>query len=182
MQEFDRKKPRFRTNSLRTLVVTEQLYKEWKQENPELKKYINSFGSFKKYWKSVATEIQHEVSSNPLGVKLPFFCGELSVKYTEIEALDRNRTTDISNKIPLLNWHSFSKVGKLIWDIEKAAKFNTFIKFYGLKGVREFNVRIARSIEEYPEKFKSVRFCKKYNYTAKKKALQIIEQRKLNDE
>lgn len=174
MKRPDITKKRFRYNNYFMKVVTPELYDKWKKENLELSHKINSFGSFKKYWRKISDEIISEVCINPFGVLLPYYCGELSIKFSNIDLKPVNiRASGINEKIiPHLNWNSSERVGKLVWNTHKAAKFNSMIRYYGFKGVRLFNQKVNKALLENPEVFKVYS-----NDTINEKILERAEQR-----
>jgi hypothetical protein len=152
----DLHKKRFRYNKYFTEIVTEETYKKWKLDNPHLKKKINSFASFRKYWRRIADCIVEEVCTNPFGVKLPYYCGELSIKFANMDLKPINKRASINNNtsVPHLNWNSSERVGKLVWNVNKSAKFNSMIMYYGFKGTREFNQNVNKALMETPELFR----------------------------
>lgn len=156
MKAPDLHKKRFRYNKYFTHVVSEEVYKKWREENPHLKDKINSFQSFSKYWTKIAKAIVSEVCINPNGVKLPYYCGELSIKYANIDLKPVNKRASIimQKSIPHLNWNTSERLGKLVFNIKRASKFNAMIAYYGFKGTRVFNVAVNKAMIENPENFK----------------------------
>jgi len=149
-------KTRFRYNKYFDEVISEETYKKWKSDNPHLKGKINSYVSFKKYWRKIADMIMEEVCTNPFGVKLPYYCGELSIKYANMDLKPINKRASIDNGfiVPHLNWNSSERVGKLVWNVNKASRFNSMITYYGFKGVRIFNRQVNKALMETPELFR----------------------------
>ena len=156
MKSPDLNKNRFRYNSFFMKAVSEETYNTWRKENPTLAKKVNSFSSFSRYWGMIASGIIEEVCTNPFGVKLPYYCGELSIKYANMDLKPINKRASINNGfiVPHLNWNSSERVGKLVWNVNRAGAFNFMIKYYGFKGVRKFNQCVNKALMETPEIFK----------------------------
>lgn len=179
MKKPDNHKPRFRQNKFFTQAVSEDTYNIWKNNNPELSSKINSYNSFLKYWKYISNAIITEVCNNPLGVKLPYYCGELSVKYigADMKPYDIKKSQLLEKKVEHLNWNSAEKLGKIVWNTERASRFSAMIKYYGFKGVRKFNVEVNNAFNDHPEIFKTVGATGSYIKREKDKAKEILKQR-----
>lgn len=182
MKKPDINKPRFRQNKFFTQVVCEDTYNLWKKDNPELAIKINSYNSFVKYWRYIADGIIKEVCNNTFGVKLPYYCGELSLKYigADLKPTNIKKSLEIESKVEHLNWNSSEKVGKMVWNTERASRFNAMIKYYGFKGVRRFNVEVNKALNNHPEIFKTVGATNGHNRREKQKVIEILKQ-KQND-
>ena len=137
-------------------ALNKEMYAKWRKSNPELAKKVNSFESFVRYWRHISNGMIKEVCTNPFGIKLPYYCGELSIKYANKDLKPINKRASINNNfmVPHLNWNTNERLGKLVWNTSRASQFNAMIKYYGFKGTREFNVEVNKALVETPELFR----------------------------
>ena len=179
MKKPDNNKPRFRQNKFFTQAVCEETYIKWKESNPDLSSKINSYNSFLKYWKYIANGVVEEVCNSSFGVKLPYYCGELTIKYigADLKPFNIKKSQELDKKVEHLNWNSSEKLGKIVWNTERASRFNAMIKYYGFKGVRKFNVEVNSALNDHPEMFKTVGATGSHISREKQKAKEILKQR-----
>lgn len=155
-------KPRFRDTKFAKNLISESFYKDWISKNPEYAKSVPTYGVFLKIWGKIAHKYRHYTVNNSMGVKLPFYCGELSVEYINIEyeAIDGKLSGDNEQPIPHLNWNSYDKLGKLIWCIKRAMKFNGLISFTGFRGTSSFRKEVRIGLQSKPNIYKTTKSVK----------------------
>lgn len=145
---------RFKRNKYKRRIVTEALYKKWITEYPEYKDY--TIQEFKKYWVSLANKYMDIAVTNPHGVRLPFYMGDLSVQYTP--KLDKNisihKTAKQGIEVKHMNFSTNGKAGKTIWSVDHARKFNKYVSLMGFEGSRRFIKKTTNQLTETPEIFR----------------------------
>ncbi len=155
MRRFnDRKAKRLGKAEFSTSIVTEELYKQWRKDNPDISL---SNAEFNKVWESITDKIQSEITTNPQGVKLAFHCGELIMQYLpkKFKAIDPYTSNLIGEKAPFLNITSKGKVGKISWIRKGAVRFNPQIMLYAFDHTRKIAHKAISTFTEKPEIFRN---------------------------
>lgn len=153
---MDRKAPRMSKAEFTYDVLTKELYEKWKKENPKFKHF--SFSQFEKEWLNIAQLIWKECSENTDGVRLPFFTGEIAVKYVTSYKQPIDNNDNVPNEIAHLNWNSNGRLAKIVWTIQYSRKFNKYCRLFCFQAYREFQQRVSKALNETPEIFKHNRF------------------------
>jgi len=124
----DRKAPRMRKAEFSKMVVTNELFKKFKKEFPEYKRY--------------------EAIYNPLGVKLGSYLGELKMQFIpyKFKAVDRGKSDEVGEKIHHLNIETKGKVPRIKWERRHAVKFNKILQFYAFDETRDVKTLAAEYI------------------------------------
>lgn len=161
VKKVDVKAPRFGKKGFIYHVVNRKLYDQWAKENKD----ALSWNEFKEVWTYIAEEIIHEVTTNPLGVRLPFYNGDLSTNY--VEMLNRHRNQGVK----CLDWHSNKRQGKVVWAVRNAAKKHRWISFFAFQPCRELKTAAAAAFMNNPDIF---RFTRTNEYIATK----LLERKK----
>lgn len=166
----DRKAPRLGKAEFSTKLVNAELFKEWKKENPE---YKLSWNEFVKIWDDIVVKIKKEVTTNPMGLKLPFSTGELRVQFLPktSKTYDYNQSEIEGEKVPYLGIITKGKVAKISWIRKQASKFNPFIMMFAFEHARDFGKDLSEVLFDTPEIFRRIL---KDNYKYK---LNELEQR-----
>jgi hypothetical protein len=143
-KEPNRKKPRFRDNEFRTDLVKDLFYDRLKKDYPDVAK---------KYTEREAKDIVHSLMrhyretsvSNSMGIKLPKFCGDISVKYINVDKRPYDSKKSNKHNLPIehLNWNSNGKLGKVVWEVSNYTFNNAMLPYFGFEGTREL-VQTAR--------------------------------------
>jgi hypothetical protein len=151
-------KPRFRDTKYSKNLISEELYNEWINDNPSFKDRVPTYGIFLKIWNKLASKYRHYTTTNSMGVKLPKFCGHLSLEYINIEyeAIDITKSTE-TNPVPYLNWNTFEKLGKVVWGVRDAMRFNAYLPFIAFKASSEFRKEATKGLRETPGKYKTAK-------------------------
>lgn len=165
---------RFKRKKYRGYFINQDLYKKWLTKYPEYKKY--TFTQFRQYWKLLANKYIDIAVTNPNGVRLPFYMGDICIKYTP--QLDKNisvhKTAQQGVEVRHMNFATNGRAGKIIWSIEHARKFNKYLPIMGFEGSRGFKVKSTKQLTENPEIFKN-------SATSKAQRLYRIKKLKNND-
>lgn len=133
----NKKAPRFGKAEFIYHVVRESLWERWKKDtNNEL-----SFKEFKDIWDLIADEIRKQVIATAQGVRLPFFNGDISLKYVEMRErpMDGNASAEAGRPVHHLDWHTNQRHGKLCWIIKHAMLRNRWVQLYGFSPCRQLN-------------------------------------------
>lgn len=155
----DLNKPRFRDTKFSKNLISAELYEEWIKENPKYADKVTCYGDFLKIWNKISEKYRHYAVNNSMGVKLPFYCGELSVEYVNIEyeAINEKLSYDNDSPVPHLNWNSSDKLGKLIWCIKRAMAFNGMLPFTAFKGCSTFITQAKNGLKNNPQIYKTAK-------------------------
>ena len=91
-----------------------------------------------------------------MGVRLPFFCGDLSIEFINIEyeAVDMDKAIHLGKEVPHLNWNTHDRLGKIIWCIKYAAKFNKYLPFLAFKAHAELRKQTRLALNNQPDIYK----------------------------
>ena len=145
---------RFRSEKYTRKIISEDLYKKWIEKYPEYSKY--SYKEFSEYWKLLSNKHTDTVSTNSHGVKLQLNLGEIALKYTSSQDLNRNYHSSTIAKEPVghLNFGSSGKNGKIVWSIAYVRKINSELPLIAFQACRNFTVKAAKAFSETPELFK----------------------------
>jgi hypothetical protein len=144
------KGPRFSKLKYTHKISTKELFEDFQKRYPE---YDIDLKEFEHIWLDlIAPEIQKEAALNPLGIKLPFYVGELKLQWLpyrpkEIDFNHKDRQGEI---VPLLNLMNGGKVPKLKWERRNAVRYNRWLQFYGFTPSREIEKLAKKKIEENP--------------------------------
>lgn len=138
-------------------IVTEFLWREFKKKFPEYKK--KSWKEFSEEWGDIAQTIRTEAITNPLGVKLGSYTGEIKLQYlsNKFKAIDQVVSEELGEKTNLLNLSTKGKVASIRWERRWAVKFNKMLQFFCFRETREMNKMAKIYIDENPEKLRMVR-------------------------
>ena len=155
--KYNKKKaPRLAKREFTFDIVTKELYNEWCEENPE---YSLTFKEFEEIWSKIGKNIWEITSNHTDGVRLPFYTGDIAIKYVNSYVIptEKNNT---NGDIPQLNWNTNGKLGKIVWNITHARWFNKECKLFCFHAYREWKSRVNKALRENPEIFKSNRVGK----------------------
>lgn len=152
--QFNGKMPRLGKKEFATTVLSHDLYKRAISESPEFAHL--SWKEFQKIWVEIAEELKNEICTNPLGVKLPFFLGDLKVQYLPYkrENQDALLSAQLGEPIPHLNLHSKGKAGKLIWERKDARRFNRSLDLWAFEAADLFEDQVGSALKQSPDKFR----------------------------
>lgn len=153
----DRSAPRMRKAQFITQVITKELWQQFKKEFPEHKNM--SWQIFTKKWADLAQTIRTESVTNPLGVKLGSYTGELKLQYlsTSFEGDDRTVSESLGEKVNHINIISKGKIAKVKWERRWAVKFNKMLQFFAFEETRDINVLAKKHIDNNPDHLRSAR-------------------------
>lgn len=165
---------RFKRNKYKKRIVTEALYKKWVAEYPEYSNY--TIKMFRQYWNKIANKYMDVAVTNPHGVRLPFYMGDLSVQYPP--KLDKNisihKTAQQGVEVRHMNFSTNGKAGKTIWSVDHARKFNNYLPLMGFEAGRIFAEKTTNQLRETPEIFRD-------SARSKSNRLYMLKKLKKND-
>ncbi len=155
--ENDRKAPRMRKGEFSTNVVSKELWRKFKTEFPEYKKI--SWEEFYQLWVDIAQTIREECVTNPLGVKLGSYTGELKLQYLpyKFEATDIIASNASGSLVNHLNLVSTGKVAKIKWERRWAVKFNKMLQFFAFQPNRDIDILAKDYMTKNPERVRMSR-------------------------
>ncbi len=155
----DLNKKRFRDTKYSSRLITPELYSIWKKQYPNFADKVKDYASFKRIWKKLITKYLHYSIINTMGVRLPFYCGDLSIEYINIEyeVIDPIKATEVGSNIPFLNWNTSDRLAKIIWCVKHSAKFNKYLPFLGFKANTLFRKAAFKSLTETPNIYKTAK-------------------------
>ncbi len=135
----DTSAPRMPKAKFSKRIVTRELYSKFKKEHPEHKEM--TWEEFYKKWQDIAQTIRVESITNPLGVKLGSYTGELKFQWLphKFEAPDNHTSQEAGEKINQINLINKGKVGIIKWERRWAVKFNRMLQFFAFDATREMN-------------------------------------------
>lgn len=153
---MDPKAPRMRKAQFSEQVVTKDLYKRFKQEFPE---HNISWTEFYQCWSDIAETIREESITNPLGVKLGSYTGELKLQYlpykVKVEGYVDSR--EVGEKVNHVNLLTRGKVAKIKWERRWAVKRNKMLQFFGFEPTRKMKTIAKTYTDANPEKIRVAR-------------------------
>lgn len=151
---------RYRPIKYTKKVISKELYKKWKETYPEYSKY--SYKEFCKYWSLIANEYKNLICSNTHGIRLPFYMGDISLKYVTSTDINKNykASNETNDSVGHLNFITSGKNGKIVWSIDYARKFNCELPLVGFQSCRDLTKRAAFSFRENPELFRITKISK----------------------
>lgn len=159
MKFSDRSGPRFNTRTFRHKIITRDLYKAWKKKTG----YKISFDEFKRIWKLLALEIHSGILEEPNGVMLPYGMGELYLGWvtTKLKGIDYKTSREIGRLVYYENYHSYGKVGKLIY--HACAKYSLYTcRMWNFKPITPLINKVSKAFMDRPEIYKNSRQKKFY--------------------
>lgn len=130
-----------RKKQFSNLVITKQLWASFRKNFPEYKDM--NWSEFYDNWMNIAETIRNEAVTNPLGVKLGSYSGELKVQYLPYRS-----------KKASLHLESNGKVATLKWERKWAGRFNKILTFYAFTEARELNKMAYNYIRKNPNKIR----------------------------
>ncbi len=152
---------RYRPTKYTKKVISIELYQKWKKLYPEYSKY--SFLEFKRFWLSLASKYKETICSNTHGIRLPFYMGDISLKYIVTSKLNRNYkfAKEVNVEVGYMNFATNGKQGKIVWSVDYARKFNAELPLIGFQGCRDLTTRAGKAFVENPELFRITKTSKR---------------------
>ncbi len=153
----DKTAPRMKKGKYSTSVITNQLWNELREKHPDFKGKSNQ--DLNKLWNDMAETIRQETVSNPLGVKLGSYTGELKLQYLpyKFKAEDRGTSSEEGQRINHTNLITKGKVAKLKWERRWAVRFNKMLQYFAFGPTRELAKMAEQHIKAHPESVRTAR-------------------------
>ena len=150
----DKKAPRFGKGDFSKVIINkENLYKKFIKNFPQFKD--KSWEEILEAWLLVTDEIKNQVTTNPLGVKLKFYIGDLKLQYVPYKM--KSLTYGEGEFIRQLNLHSRDKVAVLKWERRSVVRYNKWLQYFAFDPARDLQRAASNAIYENPEKFRTSR-------------------------
>jgi hypothetical protein len=149
------KAPRVGKKEFSYNIVNKELYEKWKLDNPKYKDF--TYRQFEEAWVKVAKNLWEVVCTNTDGIRLPYYTGDLEIKYVNSYTPATEKAAIDGVEVAELNWNTNGKLGKIVWSVDHARKFNKCVRLFCFRPFRLFSNRANKALEENPEIFKSNR-------------------------
>lgn len=146
--------PRMGRGDFSKMLITKELFTKFKKSFPEYKDM--KWGEFYSKWLDIAETIRKETITNPLGVKLGSYTGELKLQYLpyKLKAIDSHTSAELGKSTQYANIMTRGKVAVIKWERRKAGRFNKMLQFYGFSPIQEMEVMAKDYILANPEKLR----------------------------
>lgn len=153
----DLKGPRMKKAKFSRQIVTKELWKEFVAHSTDYKHI--TWPEFYSAWMDIAQTIRNETITNPLGVKLPSYTGELKLQYLphKFEATDMSTSAKLGKKVKFVGLVTNGRTAKLKWERRWAVKFNKILQFFAFEPTRELGRMAGKHIDKHPEKLRVAR-------------------------
>lgn len=174
----DRNSPRFNTRTYRQKIISKELHKAWKQKTG----YNISFDEFKRIWRLITIEIHLGITEEPNGILLPYGIGELYVGWvkTRLRCIDYKISREVGKVIYYENYHSYGKVGKLIY--HPCPKYCMYTcRMWNFTPITPLIAKVTKSLKEKPEIYKNSRQKKYYNGSSTNRPVDIPSKESTKD-
>lgn len=151
----DKSAIRFRKTKYTKEIISLDVYKEWIAENPE---YVEvTYQDFKLYWRSIAEKVRWHIINNPMGVHLPFYCGDIRVQYIpkSVKVPNIPLGTQLGQVIYDTSLLTKGKGGKISWVRKYASRYNPLILLYCYEPIRDIRRGVKAKIEEAAEIYRN---------------------------
>lgn len=141
--------PRMSTKNYSVQLVNRELYEDWKKESG----YEIPWTDFLNVWHTICREIWETVATNQYGIRLPYYLGDLLVRYVKKyrPPIDNGDSIEAQKPIECLNWHSNGKVAKVIWTIHYARRFNKSCRIMSFQPFYLMSRRVSEAVMDNPE-------------------------------
>lgn len=139
-----------------TQVLTKDAYKRFCEKFPE---YNLTWTQFKNHWLEIAETTRIEAITNPLGVKLASYTGELKLQYLphKFDVPNDGVSQELGEKVKQTNILTRGKPGKIKWERRWAVKFNKMLQFFAFEPTREMRVLAKKHMDSVPESVRTAR-------------------------
>lgn len=147
-----------RKGEFSSIIVNRETFKKFKDEFPEHKDI--TWKDFSELWGDIAETIRDQVITNPLGVKLSYYNGELKLQFVpnKIETgLNAKASYEIGERVNELNLNSRGKTCKVKWERRYAVKFNRMLQFFAFEPYRKLTKMASVYTDANVEKLRTAR-------------------------
>jgi hypothetical protein len=152
---FDNLKPRrFNTRKYRENIVSEELWKKWKDSTSR----TETFKEFRDIWHKIADQIIVNVVEETDGVRLPKGNGDIYIGYIphiQKRVIDYKLSKQYGKVIRHENWNSNNKVAKIIYGTSRRKYIYKLAGWWGFTACRNFKVRVVKALQTHPERYKN---------------------------
>ncbi len=157
MYSNDLKAPRMKKSKYTEHVVTEDLYRAFKKKFPEYKRM--KWREFSDKWNDIAETIRQEAITNPLGVKLGSYTGELKLQFhkPDQKMLNIPLSMKLGKAINYVNLLTRGKTASIRWERRWAVKFNKILQFFAFSPCRELHKMAKKQVDTNPDRLRMIR-------------------------
>lgn len=150
----NKKAPRMRKGKFSTQVVTRDLFKRFKVAFPQYE--AMTWAEFFSSWEDIAQTIRVEAATNPLGVKLHAYIGELKTQYLpyRFPVMDIPASFAEGYRIHRLTVATNGKTPRVKWERRWAVTKNVMLQFYAFEPCRELLSLASDYVDKHPEKIR----------------------------
>jgi hypothetical protein len=140
-----------RKSKFSTKLIGRDSWKKFTKQFPEYKDM--PWETFYQRWLEIAQTIREEAVTNPLGVRLGSYTGELKFQYLPYRSdpVAPKLSEELGEKTRHLNLINRGKVAKIKWERRWAQKFNKMLRFYAFEPTREINHMARDYIRRNPD-------------------------------
>lgn len=164
----DVKAPRFRKTEFIHNVVSEDLYTRWKKENHS----SLTFKEFVGVWERIAETLRGKIVSNPYGIRLPFFNGDIGTNYvTSLKKhINSKASREVGYFIPELDWHTNRRPGKICYSINHARRQHRWLILFAFEPCAKLRDAASSGFKNNPEIYRLARNTAYVGYKQSKDA------------
>lgn len=146
--------PRFNDRKYRENIVSNDLYKRWKENNKTSKL---SFIEFRNICWAINTEITDVITEEPDGVRLPMGMGDIYIGYVPraLKAIDYKASREYGKPIYHENWNSSGKLAKIIFGTNTRHYIFKRAWMWGFEACRPFARRVVQCLKDNPQIYKN---------------------------
>lgn len=147
--------PRFTKTEFSEILVNKEFYKT---EIEDRQLNVDSYEEFFNIWCLIADKVKEQVATNPLGVHLPFFMGDLKVNYLpyKIPLVNDILSQEVGVAVPQLFLNSKGKRASIVWERKEARRFNRMLNLYAFEPMQAtFRNRVKEVLRTNPNLYRT---------------------------
>lgn len=163
-----------------TRGFSKALFLKWSAKNPKESAEIgDSYTKFKEIYTDIIEAYVSAITETTHGTKLPFYMGELSTKFVNSSSTFLvKEVSELENKRQHLNLRTNGKVGKCVYTVKNARRFNWVLPLIAFHPSEYLRRMCRKDILDDPNKYP---FTKNVTSSAKRSRSQYIKKKKLEE-
>lgn len=150
----DLKASRFNSRKYRENIVTEELWKEWKEKTGR----TESFKEFRDVWHKIATNIVDNIVEERDGIRLPKGIGDMYLGFlpgSKKQFIDYQESLKYGKHIWHENWDTNQKAGKIIYGTRHRKYLHKLAGWWAFTACRNFKKRAVQAFKDNPTRYKN---------------------------
>jgi hypothetical protein len=150
----DLKGPRFNRRKYRENIVSEELWKAWKETTGRKE----SFEEFRSVWHKIAEVMVDNIIEERDGIRMANGMGDVYLGYIpniRKVMVDYKASMEYNKIIKHENWDSNGKVGKIIYGTSGRRYIFRLGGWWGFSACRNFKKRVINAFKTVPERYKN---------------------------